>query len=111
MKTFLAMMAFFAALAAYSQTAPGNDSMEAQIRRGMVLQPDQNVLTIQQEKPNEIRRGNVTYSGIFVQVAKTDRPWELINPAAPPEYGSSEDNVVRDSNSGHEGLKLFSIQF
>lgn len=111
MKTFLAVMVFFAVVTLHSQTPLGNDSMEAQIRRGLALRPNQDVLGVRQEKPNEIKRGHVTYSGIFVQVVKTDKPLELINPAAPPEYGSSWDNVVETSNSSREGLKLFSVQF
>ena len=57
MKAFLTVLTVFAALTAYSQMDPGNDSMDAQIRRGLALQPDQNVLTIRQEKPDEIKRG------------------------------------------------------
>jgi hypothetical protein len=111
MKPFLAVIALFTTLAAYSQTTPGADEMDAQIRQRMAIRPDPSLLTLQPQKPNEIRRGNVTYSGILVELAKTDRRWELINPAAPQEYGSSQDNVVRDPNTGREGLKLFSIGF
>ena len=111
MKPILAVVALFAVLSIYAQTTPGEDSMQTQIRQRLAIRPDQNVLTLQQEKPNEIKGGRVTYSGIFVELAKTDKPLELINPAAPPEYGSSEDNVVRDPQNGREGLKLFSIQF
>jgi hypothetical protein len=111
MKPFLAVVALFAVLGTYAQTTPVDDSMETQIRQRMATRPDQSLLTLKQEKPNEIKGDRVTYSGILVELAKTDRPWELINPAAPPEYGSSEDNVVRDPQSGREGLKLFSIQF
>jgi hypothetical protein len=111
MKPILAMVVLFAALAAYSQTTPGKDSMESQIRQRLAIRPDESLLTLQPPKANEIKRGDVTYSGIFIQLSKTDKPLELINPAAPPEYGSSEDNVIRDPNTGREGLKLFSIQF
>jgi hypothetical protein len=63
-------------------------------------------------KPNEIKSKNVTYSGIAVQVVKTDRPLHLINPAAPAQYGSAEDNVARDPITGKvSGLKLFAISF
>ena len=111
MKPFLAVVVLFAALAAYSQTTPGGDSMESQIRQRLAIRPDQSLLTLQPVKPNEIKRGHVTYSGILVELAKTDRPFELINPAAPAKYGSGEDNVVRDPNTGREGLKFFSIGF
>ena len=67
---------------------------------------------LQPEKPNEIRKDGVTYSGILVELSKTDKPLELINPLAPPEYGSAEDNTARNPFDGEvSGLKLFSIQF
>jgi hypothetical protein len=54
----------------------------------------------------------VTYSGIAVQALKTRKPLQLINPAAPPQYGSPEDNVLRNPVSGEvSGWKLFSIRF
>ena len=111
MKPFLAVVVLFTVLATYAQTTPGSDLMDSQIRRRLAARPDPNLLTLSPEKSNEVRRNGISYSGIFVQLAKTDKPLELINPAAPPEYGSSEDNVVRDPQSGREGLKLFSIQF
>ena len=85
--------------------------MDAQIRKRLAMRPEQSLLTLQPAKPNEVRRDGVTYSGILVQFAKTDKPLELINPAAPPEYGASEDNLVREPQSGRPGLKLFSIRF
>ncbi len=63
-------------------------------------------------KPNEIVKGNVTYSGIVVQLLKTGKPLQLINPAAPAKYGSGEDNVLWNPTSGKvSGWKLFSIGF
>jgi hypothetical protein len=112
MKPFLTVVVSLTALAACAQTtAPDSEAMESQIRRGFATRPDQTYFSVKSEKPNEIRRDHVSYSGILVQLAKTDKPLQLINPAAPPEYGSSEDNVVRDPHTGHEGLKLFSIGF
>jgi len=64
------------------------------------------------EKPNEIIKGNITYSGIAVQVVKTSNPLQLFNPAAPARYGSAEDNTLRDPMTGRaSGLKIFSIRF
>ena len=111
MKPFLAVVIIFTAVAAYTQATPGSDDMESQIRRGLATRPDQSYFSVQTEKANEIKRNGVTYSGILVELAKTDKPLELINPAAPPEYGSSEDNVVRDDKGEQRGLKLFSINF
>jgi hypothetical protein len=63
-------------------------------------------------KPNEIVKGNITFSGSAVEVVKTKRPLQLLNPLAPPQYGSPEDNVARDPINGKvRGLKIFAIKF
>ena len=63
-------------------------------------------------KPNEIVAGKVTYSGIAVEALKTDNPLQLLNPAAPPEYGSPEDNLLQAQPSGSgSAWKIFSIGF
>ena len=63
-------------------------------------------------KPNELSLGRLTLSGIGIEVTKTPNPLQLFNPRAPIEYGSPEDNVVRDPIHGRvTGLKLFSIRF
>jgi hypothetical protein len=63
-------------------------------------------------KPNEIQRYGHVYSGALVQVVKTDNPLQLINPFAPAEYGSGEDNLSRDwSNRKATGLRILSLKF
>ena len=63
-------------------------------------------------KANEIVKGQITYSGIAVELLEADHPLELINPFAPRKYGSAEDNVLRDPRDGSAaGLNLFSIKF
>jgi len=88
-------------------------SMSAQIERQLrQLPPGQELLAPIPVKANEIKAGPVTYSGIFVELIKADQPLQLINPAAPAEYGSSEDNTVINPMTGRgDGLKLFSIGF
>ena len=122
MKKFLALATILAGLTAYSQSTTGSDTMESQIQRSLLDNRNHDLITLRTEKPNEIRRGSVSYSGAVVQFLKSDRKLELINPAAPPEYGSGRDNLVEDrspelgpsaapGSSAREGLKLFSIQF
>jgi hypothetical protein len=108
-----AAIALFVAVNVHSQTAPSEDTLENQFIRQMMQQPlNQGLLGLRTEKPNEIKLDGVSYSGILVQLTKTDNPLQLINPAAPAEYGSPEDNVVRDPITGRvSGLKLFSISF
>jgi hypothetical protein len=63
-------------------------------------------------KPTEIARGNVVYSGVAVQLVKARNPLQLFNPAAPPQYGSAEDNMSRDPTTGRaSGLKFLSLRF
>jgi hypothetical protein len=63
-------------------------------------------------KPNQIVSGDLTYSGILVEVVKVDNPLQLINPFAPSSYGAAEENVAWDPISNKAtGLKFFSIQF
>jgi hypothetical protein len=63
-------------------------------------------------RPNEVISGRLTYSGIAIEATKTKNPLQMLNPLAPPQYGSPEDNVVRDVITRKVvGLKFFAIQF
>lgn len=63
-------------------------------------------------KPNEILKGKISYNGSAIEIIKTRRPLQLLNPLAPPQYGSAEDNVARDPINGRvTGLKVFQIRF
>ena len=67
---------------------------------------------LKQAKPNEMSTQRFSFSGILVQIGLTDNLLQLVNPAAPTEYGLAEDNLVRDPIQGKpSGLKLFAIQF
>ena len=110
MKTFVALAFLTAAFSvgAQSQPAPGG-ALESELtaRLGKT-----SLAAVHAAKPNEIVARHVTYSGVAVQVLKTDNPLQLINPLAPPKYGSPEDNVMRDTFTGRVlGLKIFSIRF
>lgn len=72
----------------------------------------QRTFVFRETKPNEIAKGNITYSGIAIEAAKKPNPLQLFNPFAPVDYGSPEDNLVRDPINGKAtGLKLFAIRF
>src|SRR6266576_145474 len=60
-----------------------------------IMETEQRALP-DEEKPNEIIAGPVTYSGAAIEVFKTESILQLINPIAPEQYGYAEDNVVRD---------------
>jgi hypothetical protein len=115
MKKFLVLAGVLAGLTANSQSTTGNDSMDSQIRRGLLQ--NRNLITVHVDKANEIRNGRVSYHGIFVQLFKSDSKLQLINPAAAPEYGSGSDNLVAMDtsptleNRTRQGLSFFSIHF
>ncbi|HWF19705.1 MAG TPA: hypothetical protein VG754_10575 [Verrucomicrobiae bacterium] len=108
MKTSLILMMMLAAgtLAAQPDRRTNEAATSAPTPHGVAG------LLFQPEKPNEIIRGRVTYSGVAVQIIKTKKPLQLINPLAPPEYGYGSDNLDRDIITGKpNGFKLFSINF
>jgi len=112
----MATLTCLAALTGYSQTSTGTDALESQMRQRLRNGQDRTLLTQRTEKANELRNGKVTYDGMLVQIFKADNPLQLINPAAPPRYGASWDNVVVNPSaappdSSRQGLKLFSIGF
>ena len=89
-----------------TNAAPALASQSLQVQR---LRPGS---VLGEAKPNEIVVGRLTYSGMAVQAAKARNPLELLNPWAPPQYGSGMDNLVRYNASGTGPmLKLFSIDF
>jgi len=106
-RTFIA---FFAgvALAAYADPPGKEETLETQTARRAQETPT----LLKEERPNQVTVGRLTYSGIAVQAVKAENPLQLINPAAPAEYGSAEDNLVREPTGGKPaGLKLFAISF
>lgn len=96
-------------LTATTQPTRAEDSLESQLsaRLGKVSSRSST-----EARPNELVKGSVAYSGIVVQVLKTDNLLQLLNPLAPAKYGSAENNTLRDSITGRvSGWKLFSIRF
>jgi hypothetical protein len=64
------------------------------------------------ETYHQARTDGVTVSGIAVAAVQADNKLQLLNPVAPPEYGTSEDSVVRDPITGKvSGLKILAIEF
>ncbi len=108
MKKLAVLLCALGASVAGAQTTNSNTTLQSVPT--LPTPPPQGVL--RPERPNEINRGNVAYSGLVVQVAKARNPLQLVNPAAPPEYGSAMDNLDRDPTSGRAfGLKIFSLRF
>ena len=91
------------AIAAREQSSSHKNAIEAAVTATPQLS---------QKAPNQSRFGTFTTEGIAIQVAKTPNPLQLINPAAPANYGWPEANVVRDPiDKRVSGLKIFSLRF
>jgi hypothetical protein len=105
----------FAAVRAQSTNAPVNGaplSVDQWSLTGVIRHPELTPLLTLPEKPNELRLGKISLSGIAVQAAKTDNPIQLINPWAPPEYGESQDNATFSLITNRvTGWKLFAFEF
>lgn len=125
MKTLLALLLVLLNLALHAQSTNGPQP-QAVSTNNATRGPDKSILnTVSSStvsrfnlevptapKPNEVVKGNVTFSGSAVEIVKTKRPLQLLNPVAPPQYGSPEDNVARDPINGKAtGLKIFAIKF
>jgi hypothetical protein len=108
MKRLTVVLGVLVAFSAWAESGTKEETLETITAKRAREHPPE----VELSKPNEITVGNLTYSGIAVQVVKTDRLLQLVNPLAPERYGQAEDNVVRDPISNHvSGLKIFSIQF
>lgn len=91
-----------------AESGPPSDNFEAKSAQRAQETP----LTLNEQKPNEIKVGKLCYSGAAVEAFKIDNPFQLISPFAPSQYGWAEANIVRDPHDGKiDGLKIFSIEF
>jgi hypothetical protein len=98
-----------AALTANAQSESTTPELESQLTTHIYR--ESSLFSIE-AKPNEIVSGQLTYSGLAVELLNVGNPLQLVNPAAPAKYGSAEDNVLRDPISGRvSGWKIFSIGF
>ena len=111
MKEVLTALLLLAALPAGAQgtnSAP-DQSFVTEATRQMQRQA---AAAQQVTKANQVKVGRLTMEGSLVEAVKTRRPLELINPFAPPEYGSPMDNVAQGPITQWQpiGLKLFSLR-
>ena len=89
-----------------SPPSQAGQSMEAQTALGGL-----HGMNLTELKPNELPAGRFIISGIAVEAVKQRNPLQLVNPLAPPQYGSPDDNIVKDPTSHRVGLKVFAIRF
>jgi len=108
MTKFPILLTALLAFTANAQSQSSDESLESKA----APRAQNNSPIIKDEKPNQVLAGRLTFSGIAVEALKIDNPLQLINPAAPLEYGWAEQNLVRDSIERNvSGLKIFSIEF
>jgi hypothetical protein len=120
MKTFIIAMLGLTATTVWAQTNPSAATATNKVE---VIAPIESAATIRTlqaleqnkpapPKPNEIRTETGVYSGVLPQLAKSENPLQMINPAASKEYGDAKDNTSFDPNTGQaQGIKLFSFSW
>ena len=108
MKKLSLFLSALSILTVHAEPATPSESLETvTVRRAQETPP-----VLDEFKPNEIKAEKVSYSGIAVEAVKLKTLLELVNPAAPAEYGFGEQNVIREPADGKvSGLKIFSISF
>ena len=80
--------------------------------RAARLEREKAMVSPPEKNKNKIVGRRVAHSGIVVQAIKADNPLQLLNPAAPEEYGNGEASVTREPKTGRvNGLRIFSIEF
>lgn len=93
-------------------TAPNLAPADQWSLTGFIRHPEEAPLLTLQEKPNELRLGKIKFSGIAVEAAMSDNPFQLVNPWAPPEYGESQDNATFSLITNRvTGWKLLAFEF
>lgn len=110
MKRLIFLFSFICAATVHSQDQRLNETLQTDSES---LKAETRKI-LRAEKPNEIITEKAVYSGIAVQVLKTDNLVQLINPFAPAEYGSGADNLVseRDPIVGRPtGLSVLTVKF
>jgi hypothetical protein len=69
-------------------------------------------LSIEKPTPAEIPSCHLTLNGVAFQALKANNPLELINPGAPEQYGSTDQDLLSDPISKEaRGLKILELRF
>jgi len=109
MKTVFALACMLAVVTANAQPPPAEGSLESQLTSRMGKATSR---APRETGSNEIVKGKVTYSGIFVALIKTGSPLKFINQSASVDYAPAERYVTRDWSRGPvNGVTVFGIRF
>ena len=92
--------------AATAQTEGGRDTLR--LTRDEIA----TVARFQSETVTRILGVRVTIDGVIPMALRTRHPLQLINPFAPPEYGTGFENVTVDPETGRaNGIRFLGIKF
>lgn len=109
MKRSLALLALAGTSVAWAEPTPADDQAPDTTNAIPVITVTAPATASQ---VNEIRRRRAVYSGSVVQVIKTRRFLDLVNPLAPAAAGSGAPNTVFDPITGRPaGFKLISVSY
>jgi hypothetical protein len=109
MKRSLALIALASVSVAWAEPTPADDQTPDSTNAIPVISV---TAPASANQVNEIRRRRAVYSGSVVQVIKTRRLLELVNPFAPASAGSGAPNTAFDPITGKPvGLKLVAVSY
>lgn len=109
MRRLLAILAFAFASAAWAAEPVASDTPQDSTNAIPVFATPQ---APNPDQVNEIRRRRSVFSGSIVQVIKTKRVFELVNPFAKASAGSGAGNTAFDPITGKPvGLKLIAVSY
>ncbi len=113
MKPFLILFMVMAIGRAMAEPARVNQSIKKSTKTETIAsQPPEAPVLTKPVTTNTIVGRRATYSGVAVQLIKTDHPLLLLDPFAPESYGTGEGNLLRDPfKRTSDAIKIFSISF
>jgi hypothetical protein len=113
MKPFLILFLVMAVGSAMAEPARVNQTIKKSAKTETIAaQPPAAPVLTKPVTTNTVVGRRATYSGVAVQLVKTDHPLLLLDPFAPESYGSGEGNLLRDPfKRNSDGIKILSISF
>lgn len=96
---------------AMAQSSPASTQLDQPVTPQTIQRAAQSVV-FQTEMVQKVFGLNVTLGGPMTRAVREGKPWQLVNPWAPTEYGDGFNNVTIDPETGRaNGINLFEIRF
>ena len=94
-----------------AQTTPANARLDQPVTPQTIQMAAQSVV-FQTEMVQRIFGLDVTLGGPMTKAVREGKPWQLVNPLAPPEFGDGFKNVTIDPETGRAtGINILEIRF